>query len=506
MAHREKNLTLIMQTKYETIYQTNKGWVVVAKDLVGKVTYIKAKILIDGTELGDVAALAGAKYDIGMDSRHTYNERTAPANANEQIQDLTYILTLKDYGEGADRSIQPPASYNKDLFMCACQQFCSKKQIPYLVACQKMMEYGQLPNQKMMLNWAINGNDYYTNMIELDTDARTDSIQKAKEHALNFLYFIQTELGYKHFGLALDEYPSEDKLPLIPYHRESRRIKGLATLTLNHIENPYSQAEKLYRTGIAICDYPIDQHHGKATNFQDVPISSFTVPLGSLLPKDVSNLIVVEKSISVSSLVNATTHHQPVMMEIGQAAGVLAALAIKQQTPLEYVAIRQVQEGLLRARGYLQPYIDVKPDDKHFITYQKIGSTGILKGFGKSNGLENKTFFYPDSTLTIQELWLGMKEYDADFQYIVSNTKQLLSVEEALLMILSLDRVADSKLIDFKYPDNFKNFIKERWQTEYTLQNFDLSRPITRGELAVLIEHTLDPFHLKQASFTGYLD
>ena len=41
-----------------------------------------------------------------------------------------------------------------------------------------------------------------------------------------FVYYLQTELGYKNLGIA-DEYPTKDKLPMIPYHRESRRSSML---------------------------------------------------------------------------------------------------------------------------------------------------------------------------------------------------------------------------------------------------------------------------------------
>ena len=44
---------------------------------------------------------------------------------------------------------------------------------------------------------------------------------------MRFIYFIQTQLGFKNLGLADDEFPTKDKLPFIPYHREGRRVKGL---------------------------------------------------------------------------------------------------------------------------------------------------------------------------------------------------------------------------------------------------------------------------------------
>ena len=49
--------------------------------------------------------------------------------------------------------------------------------------------------------------------------------------------------------------------------------------------------------------------------------------MGTMIPKEVDDLIVAEKSISVSNLMNGATRLQPVVMQLGQAAGALAALA-----------------------------------------------------------------------------------------------------------------------------------------------------------------------------------
>lgn len=52
--------------------------------------------------------------------------------------------------------------------------------------------------------------------------------------------------------------------------------------------------------------------------------------MGALIPQTVDGLIVAEKSISVSNIANGTTRLQPVVLQIGQAAGALAALAVSQ--------------------------------------------------------------------------------------------------------------------------------------------------------------------------------
>ncbi|MFN8353326.1 MAG: FAD-dependent oxidoreductase [Spirosomataceae bacterium] len=506
MATREKNLLILTETRYTDVIRTNMGWIVTAINLNAEKLFIKANILIDATELGDVAAKIGVPFDVGMDARNTFSERIAPEKANNIVQDLTYVAVLKDFGKDADRSIPRPASYDSTQFLCACKQFCNDPKATRQHDCAKMITYGELPNKKYMLNWPIHGNDYYVNLIGMTESQRKEAIQKAKEQTLNYVYFIQKELGYKHLGLADDEFPTDDKLALIPYHRESRRMFGMVTLNLNHMERPFDQATKLYRTGIAVGDYPVDQHHGKNTNAPDlyfVPIPSFNVPLGSLVPQNFRNLIIAEKSISVSNIANGATRLQPVVTQIGQAAGALAALAIKDKTTPDSIPVRKVQEAMLKSGGYLMPYLDAKPTEKIFYSIQRIGATGILKGVGKNIGWSNQTWFYMDSTLSVGEFWRGLKEFEGKFRYKPKDDKAKLSVEEALMMIFELDKVADSPLFSFNFYDSYKEFVKARWTTDYLLPNFDLSRPITRGELAVLLDKLYDPFHLKSVDWEG---
>ena len=71
---------------------------------------------------------------------------------------------------------------------------------------------------------------------------------------MRFVYFMQHELGFNTLALADDEYPTADRLPFMPYHRESRRIHGKVRFTLNHMTDPYGQAQPLYRTNIAVGD------------------------------------------------------------------------------------------------------------------------------------------------------------------------------------------------------------------------------------------------------------
>ena len=73
--------------------------------------------------------------------------------------------------------------------------------------------------------------------------------------------------------------------------------------------------------------------------------------MGCLLPKNIDNFIVAEKSISVTNIVNGTTRLQPIVLQIGQAAGVIAALSVQENPDPAEVSVRKVQNRLLKLGG-----------------------------------------------------------------------------------------------------------------------------------------------------------
>ena len=485
IAAKEKKLKIHFKSKLKSIKKENNEWIVTV-ETPEKTLTLHPKIVIDATELGDVALQCGVKYDVGMESRAVTQEDVAPEEANNVIQDLTYVAILKDYGK--DVTIPRPEGYDPNEFACSCENpLCTNPNpLNVLWSKDKMITYGELPNKKYMINWPIEGNDFFLNLIGKTEAERQEALRKAKNYTLCFVYFIQKELGMNTLGLADDEFPTEDKLPFIPYHRESLRIHGLVRFTLNHIMQPYTQPEKLYRTCIAVGDYPVDHHHGKYPEWETLPhlyfhpVPSYGLPLGVMIPQDMKGLIVAEKSISVSNIVNGTTRLQPVVLQIGQAAGVLAALAVKNKTDIDNVSVREVQKNLLSQGNYLLPYLDVEKDNPLFLPLQRIGVTGVLQGVGKNEGWANQTWFRANEPVLYSEL-SGLKDVYPIVNIPDSDTP--LTVDNLLALI---------KEIHPKETD-VTNKAKEIFTT-FGFTNFDVTKQLTRGEAAVLIDQILNPF------------
>lgn len=434
---------------------------------------ITANITIDATDLGDVFSAAGCTYDLGTEDSSQSNENIAPGKSNI-IQDITWAAVLKDYGRGADKTIQRPVDYDSTKYFCSTKDApCTVT--PYYLNTKKVLDYGRLPNNKFMLNWPAHGNDYYLNVVELKPLEREHEFEKAKDHTLGFIYFLQTQLGMKQFGLADDEL--NHGMAFIPYHREGRRVNGMVRLNINHIKDPYQF--NLYKTGIAVGDYPVDHHHaqypGKVPPIAFPKISAYNIPLGSLMPKDMEGLIVCDKGISVSNIANGTTRLQPVVLLTGQAAGILAAQSVLQKISPKKINIRTIQQKLLDNKNYLMPFYDVKPNDLGWEAIQKISLTGILKGIGKSEGWENKMFFYPDSLIKVNDIKNNISEKN-DF----INLSNIVSVINEINFSISKKNKSIYKKI---------NQISIHTYDELGLDKYDLNRSLTKRELAILLDN-----------------
>lgn len=456
---------------------------------------VTSPLLIDATELGDVAASQGLTYRLGMDARAEIGEEFAPEQANDIIQDLTYVATLQDYGPNADKTISKPANYDPAEFACACAHADPTTDNAPTLDCGKMLDYGKLPNGKYMINWPNCGNDHYVNLVELSTEERIVEIEKAKQTTLRFVYYIQHELGFKHLGLAVNEYPTEDNLPMIPYHRESRRYHGLVDFTLHHVRTPYSAPSPLYRTGVAVGDYTIDHHHKKnqeapAIDFIKIRVPSYNVPLGALIPQNHPALILAEKSISVSNIVNGASRLQPVVLGIGHAAGVLATVALEQKKPISEVSIRRVQQLLLDQNGYIMPFLDMNPNDPHFQAMQKVGAAGIFKGEGVPYLWANQTWFYPERLVSEFELVDGLRPLYPQLKEFWGASGDYLTGTKFFVFLQMIQ------------PNLTEENLNLAWKNGTLEGEFSPENKLNRKEVSVMLDELLD-FFVKEVDWKG---
>jgi FAD dependent oxidoreductase len=352
---------------------------------------IEAKIVIDGTELGDVLALGEIPHRWGWEWQAEFNEPSAPICENEitqtyPVQSPTWVVLLQDFGAGNEAPEIPISQpNNSSVFDGAWANYGG----------QKFLNYGRLPNSLFMLNWPIHGNDYGKDLFRLigSQSAKQEYLTEAYNHSWEFARYIRENID-RRYGLAKNIFPHQDSslhsaFALHPYYRESRRLQGLVTITESDLlpithgrvaKLPVNGTGKI--TSIAIGNYAND-HHYPDYKFNLQPKSTcwggrwtgtpFTIPYEALIPVSIDGLLVCEKNISVSHIANGSTRLQPVVMNIGQAAGTAAALAIELNCQPRDLNVRTIQEALLGdkfAPAAVIPLFNLPPEHPDWLHWQ----------------------------------------------------------------------------------------------------------------------------------------
>jgi len=125
---------------------------------------------------------------------------------------------------------------------------------------------------------------------------------------------------------------TDDGLSKHPYIRESRRIVALKTIVESEVSAQFQTGPVAapFADSVGIGWYPIDIHR---SGDDDVGLSCrtkpFQIPLGALIPVRLVNLIAACKNIGTTHLSNGCYRLHPVEWNIGEAAGALAAYALK---------------------------------------------------------------------------------------------------------------------------------------------------------------------------------
>jgi hypothetical protein len=327
---------------------------------------VRAKITIDATELGDLLALGNVPHRWGWELQSEFGEPSAPPEPNAltttyPVQAPTWVVVLQDFGQDAPEIPAPP-HYNPDRFLGTWDNYGG----------EAFLNYGRLPGDRFMINWPIKGNDYGEGVQRLIDGDRSQFHQEALWHSQGFAHFIQTHLG-RRYGLATDIFPQQalggGAFALHPYYRESRRLQGLATVREQDLLPKGRVAALPCKTwaigcemaeavcqSIAIGNYANDHHYPSG----DIPLAPkslrwggrwtgtpFTIPYGAIVPVTTDGLLVAEKNISVTHMANGATRLQPVVLGIGQAAGMTAALCVEQDCQPRDLLVRSLQNALI---------------------------------------------------------------------------------------------------------------------------------------------------------------
>ena len=364
---------------------------------------VEATITIDATELGDLLAIAEIPHRWGWELQAEFNEPSAPVEHNEltdkyTAQAPTWVFLLQNYDSQLNQTqpslLSPKLAQDYSGFNNSWQNY----------GADNFLNYGKLTDNLYMINWPIAGNDYGIGLNRLleSATATEEFLKESYYHSYNYAEYLQAELN-SNYRLANNIFPQQENnifydpeikidpaFALHPYYRESRRVQGKTMITEHDIlpvQNGSVAAlpvnEKGQVNAIAIGNYPND-HHYPGFDFPLQPKSikwggrwtgtPFTIPYDAIIPESTDGLLVCEKNISVSHIANGSTRLQPIVMNIGQAAGMAAKLCIENKCQPRELEVRTLQEALLQdefAPSAVIPLFNLSPKDPQWLYWQK---------------------------------------------------------------------------------------------------------------------------------------
>jgi hypothetical protein len=339
----------------------------------GEVLTVAPELAIDGSDRGELIALAGSGHRFGWESREHWQEPSAPPAQRlaseaffrqQPVQSPTWVVMGRLHPEHrwADPAPTPAAPFAE-----ATEAF----------GLERTITYGRLPGNLVMLNWPLHGNDWHTGLERAfsGSAAEEDQLFRAmRDHSLAFAAALQEASGGWLQPAAVfpqlqggEELDGPSPLALMPYWREGRRLKGLVTVTEQQLlpTGPGASIGPLGASrpngapgldAVAVGNYANDHHYPGA----DWPLAAkscrwggrwsgtpFTVPYGALVSRDTVNLLAADKCFSVSHMANGATRLQPLVLNIGQAAGQAAALCLRRHCLPAELPPRALQEALI---------------------------------------------------------------------------------------------------------------------------------------------------------------
>jgi hypothetical protein len=332
----------------------------------GEETVLVAPYFIDATELGDLLPMAGVEHVMGAESQSETGEPHAVEGESQPLnqQAISFCYALSHH-PGEDHTISRPnnyefwATYEADFWGAPNLSWRHPHPITLEMRDRVLFDQdrknkeslwetlwlfrqildrqhhlpGSFPSDITLVNWPQI--DYWLGpVVGVEPEEAARHLQGARELSLSMLYWMQTAAprpdggtGYPGLRLRPDIVGTRDGLAKYAYIRESRRVRAEFTVLEQHVASELlPEGAVKFPDSVGIGSYRIDLHPttGNVT-YIDVGSWPFQIPLGSLIPVRLENLLPASKNLGVTHITNGCYRLHPVEWNIGEAAGALAA-------------------------------------------------------------------------------------------------------------------------------------------------------------------------------------
>jgi hypothetical protein len=289
---------------------------------------VRARTVVDCTGDGDVAALAGAPYEVGREEDHLVQPMTLMFRMFEfqRAAFEAYVAAHPDQWRGVhglwDLIREASAAGELDLPR------------------EDILFFGTPHPEEVSVN-----STRVTRVLGVDVWDLTYAEWQGRRQMRQIAAFLR-----KYVPGFEASYVGQSGVHVGV--RETRRITGEYVMTVDDVLNA-----RKFDDVIARSTYPVDVHNprGQGTMLKRVPPGeAYDIPLRALLPLGVEGLLVAGRCISGTHEALSSYRVMPVSMATGHAAGVCAAIASRAGTPPRRVAPDDVQRELARQGANLR--------------------------------------------------------------------------------------------------------------------------------------------------------
>ncbi|MDR2916126.1 MAG: FAD-dependent oxidoreductase [Tannerella sp.] len=297
----EKNITLFRNYRATEVFTENSVItnIVAVQIETGEELSFAAQVFADCTGDGTIGYLAGAHWRMGRESREEFAEETAP----EKADDLTMGASVQWYSENADKPDNfPHFSYG--------------------------VEFNEENSEKVTMG-------EWTWETGMNYDQITD-FERIRDYGLMVVF--------SNWSFLKNEYSQKDKyknirLSWVAYisgKRESRRLMGDYILKEDDLRKYI-----VHEDATAATTWTIDLHYPDPKNtkyFPDeefksiakhIPIYPYPIPYRCLYSRNINNLFMAGRNISVTHVALGTTRVMRTTGMMGEVVGMAAFLCKK---------------------------------------------------------------------------------------------------------------------------------------------------------------------------------
>lgn len=336
---KEETLTLHLNTVVNQVEKAGGRIAAVVGVQDGSERTIRAqgRFFVDATGDGTVGALAGAEFRFGREARREFNEPLAPVRADLKTQGSSLMFRARDVGK--------PTRFTRPTWA---EDYSAKDALP---------GRGTGP---------FNGKEYAGYWwIEVGVPYDTiDQNEEIKKEALRHLMGVWDRI--KNHGDHGADNMALDWIGQVPGKRESRRLVGDYLLTQNDVlDNVPFDDRVAYggwwvdihtMGGILAKDQPPVPADGNTSTNETALVRTYSIPFRSLYSRNVTNLLMAGRDISVTHCALGTTRLMLTCAAMGQAVGTAAFVAKKHRTTPAGVAkkhARELQQTLLKDDAFI---------------------------------------------------------------------------------------------------------------------------------------------------------